>query len=376
MNENPTSLNPAKPLDEGLLIDWIDGCLSPEEQSRLAATSGRQGLPRRIAQMQANARVLRSLPLEKPSVHLKGRILAALERESLLAMEQSGRADTHAIPIAVADELAARTRGTRWVKFGPSLALAAGLVLLIGGALYWGTLLFEHAKPTPRRDTSPIEEVAQSPSKTQVVADGVAPRENAMRSDEELAESTSTVATAEAPTEAAPLDSSRAIALAAEGRVVIRVRAGSTRNLSQLESASPRPDRPWRLTRTLPPEVTVALASKGPAGPILASKREPAAAALIAPLLGPNAGLSLPSPDDPLRRVKGAYVLDVPADPPALDSFRDMLAQRLEGQVELEELPEPVALPPASPEHTLWWTQPPSEWTPRVKIPVIVEVGS
>jgi hypothetical protein len=54
--------------------------------------------------------------------------------------------------------------------------------------------------------------------------------------------------------------------------------------------------------------------------------------------------------------------------------MRSTLADRLDAQVVFEELLEPLEMPQRLDAETLlWWTQPPSSWTRRVMVPLVVE---
>lgn len=374
MNERPS--NPApKPVDEALLLDWIDGRLTPEAQERLEAASGRSGLRRRIAQMQANARALRSLGEEQAPAGLRERVLAALERDALVAMEHNGKADT---PIAFADHVAVRG-SSRWASRGPAMALAAGLVLLVAGGVYWSVLLFDHAKPNPRRtdSTGPIaavtpREAATGPGPIDTLPTDAAPTIMADAGASRVAAAAEAFVGPPRP----PMTAARAVELAGEGRLAVRVYTNDTQGLRHVEAVGAgKSGHDWSLRKALPPAVTLALAGEGASSDlVMASSREPAAA-LIAPLLGPNAAFTMPRADDPLRHVRGAYVLDVPAAPEAFERVEALLAESLDGRLELEELPAPVELTPTTPERVVWWTQPPAEWVPRVTVPVIVERG-
>lgn len=372
-----------RPLDEGQFIDWIDGRLSDAEQARLEAASGRPGVRTRIEQMRANARALRAAGIEKAPPELAGRVLAALERDALV-----GRRETDAIPISLADDIRGSGRGGRWSVHGPVLALAAGIALLVGGGIYWSSLLL-----TPRggsRGLGQDNRVAIAPPEAAKVAvepgtsDATAGREMALARTAEVpgaGDATMMTMAAAGPAdgqEAEALTGERALALASEGRLALRVRAGDVRGLRALEAAgNGRSGRVWRLTKNLPPEAVVALATPREPGVALASgSAADQAAALLAPLLGPGAAMpaSGASWQDPLLRVKGAYTMDLPATATALDDVRDMLGERLKGEAVLEELPAPLVVSTPTPEGVLWWTQAPTEWTRRVTLPVIVEL--
>lgn len=373
-----------RPLDEGQFIDWIDGRLTDAEQARLEAASGRPGVRTRIDQMRANARALRAAGIEKAPPELAGRVLAALERDALV-----GRRETDAIPISLADDIRGSGRGGRWSVHGPVLALAAGIALLVGGGIYWSSLLL-----TPRggaRGLGQDNRVAIAPPEAAKVAgeadtgDATAMgREKAVARTAEAPDSSDatmmTMAAAGPADGHAPgaLTGERALALASEGRLALRVRAGDVRGLRALEAAgNGRSGRVWRLTKNLPPEAVVALATPREPGVALASgSAADQAAALLAPLLGPGAAMPAAgaSWQDPLLRVKGAYTMDLPATAAALDDVRDMLGERLKGEAVLEELATPLLVATSTPEGVLWWTQAPTEWTRRVTLPVIVEL--
>ncbi|CAG1010043.1 hypothetical protein PHYC_03787 [Phycisphaerales bacterium] len=364
-----------KPLDEGQLLDWIDGRLSPAEQAALEASSGRAGLRARVAQMQANAKALRSLGEERAPTELKGRVLAGLEREMLIGLERSAPV-SESLPISFTDHVAAGGWSRRWTRSAPALALAAGLALLVGGGLYWSVLLFKGSPNRPNSDSNRLA-IADNPNEPATTSISESTAALAAKSAEPSIDvSIPMIAATEVRPgiEHASMTSERVLALAGERRLALRVRAGDTKALRQIEAAGAgKSGKPWRLSKTLPPEVTAALATPAEDRALaMAYASDPSA--LIAPLLGPNAAFSLPAANDPLRHVKGAYVLDVPADAGSIDDVRSMLAERLHGEAELTELPEPVMLVAAAPEAVLWWTQPPTHWTPRVAVPVIVEL--
>lgn len=376
---NPIDSGRGKPLDAERLLLWIDGQLSASEQAGVEADSGRPGLSARVAQMQANARALRSVGLEQAPPQLASRVLAALERESLVStgdrVKQVEGDDRGPMPISFTDHVSVRSGGG-WSKAAPAFALAAGLALLVGGGAYWSTLLFRPATPG-QVGPGPValnDTRALVPEESAEVGDrGLAKAE----SDRALAATATTGLVDEAGLFVGPLQTpmttERALKLAGEGRLAVRVKAGSVRLLRQVEAAGAgKSGRAWRLTRSLPPEVTLALApGKSREEPLMASSNS---AELLAPYMGPNAVLSVWNQDDPLRHVKGAYVLEVPSEVSALESVNALLAEKLQGEVELEELQTPLVAGAAHPERVLWWTQPSTYWTPRVSVPVIVEM--
>ncbi|MDX2130827.1 MAG: hypothetical protein SFY69_02090 [Planctomycetota bacterium] len=366
----PNSDRPGdRPLDESQFIDWIEGRLSAAEQARLEAASGRAGVRTRIEQMRANQRALRSVGLEKAPPELMGRVLAALERDALVGSERSS------IPISLADDVRHRGSG-HWTRHAPAFALAAGLMLLVGGGIYWSSLLLVPrggARQEPR-----LADATPAPAPERAAASNA--REAIADAGSSVAEAPATmIASAEEGLDVAASPSGeRALSLASEGRLALRVKSNDVRGLRSLEAAGAgRSGHAWRLTKNLPPEAVIALATPRDGGPVLASSEEQAARRLLAPLVGPGAalpGAGAPNPDDPLLRVRGAYTMDIPATADAIEGARDLLAERLQGEAQLEELAEPLARQETTPESVLWWTQAPSEWTRRVTVPVIVEM--
>jgi len=359
-----------KPLDEGQLLDWIDGRLSEQDQARLEAASGRPGLRQRVAQMQANARTLRALSVERAPLDLKDRVLAALERDSLVA-DAEREHPPESLPISLADNVSIR-RSARLSRLVPTLALAAGLALLVGGGMYWASLLFRHSAPTTRsggpmagRTESPKPEappVQPSPAASADVSVASAPTDAALEA--------TALASVESVGPPAPLRMDQAVPLAEAGRLAIRVIGADAAKVRQIENS--RRDQDWRLTRTTSAEVALALLPltarpEREGEPILASSPEQAAR-LIAPLVGAREAFSPAA----VSHVQGAFVLDAVASQSSIEAFAVAVAQRLGADIELAELHTPVHPDPTT-ESTLWWTQSPAQWTPRVHVPVIIE---
>lgn len=382
-----------RPLDEAHLLDWIDGKLSPAEQTRLEQASGRAGLSERVAQMQAQRRVLRSLPDEQAPADLMDRVLAALERDQLVG---------GGMPRLV-DDVVIGSRG-RGRVFG--LAIAAGVVMMLGGGVYLGMVALRPATPVPgplaMRTTPPELAIAESstPSQdgsTQVAdasADGLK-ETRALQAPLMVAEASraKSIAAAEvAQTDALPptpleVTPDRAATLANQGRLVMRVMAGDTRALPSLEAAG-RTSTKWRLRKDVPAAVAAAVLPTGPkvdigpedSGPALAmasmDTRREAAAAVLAPYVGLRPGFDLtpPNPNDPMTRVRGTYLLEIPAQAGPLESLKKLFADRLHAGVTFEELPPALAVPPpATPDTVMWWTMGPDHWAPRANVPVVVE---
>ncbi|MBI1191192.1 MAG: hypothetical protein GC200_10995 [Tepidisphaera sp.] len=390
-----------RPVDEAQLLDWIDGRLSAAEQSRLEQASGRAGLSDRIAQMQAHKQILQSLPEEDAPADLMDRVLAALERDQLVG---------GGMPRQVEDMVIGRRTPSRL----PAFAMAAGVLLLIGGASYIGLVAMRANPATPLApnrssipgplalNTAPVtpdekpapdhaSKVNESSGAAIASASPMAKTE-ASQDARALAPDASTeepaaLAQASPPPQPEDLPLDRAAELASEGRLAIRVVADDTRNLPSLEQAG-KTSTKWRLRKDVPASVAAAVLPTGPradigpettyTGPAMASAefRREAAAGILAPHLGLRAGFeALPSnPSDPMSRVRGTYLVEIPAEATSLQSLKKLFADRLHAGVKFEELPEGMAVsPPATPDTVLWWTMGPDHWSPRASVPVVVQ---
>lgn len=385
----PNDPNPAPDsglLSEAQLLDWIDGHLSPQEEARLAALSGRIGLSRRIEQMRANKRALTRAGQAAAPAELHDRVIAALEREALLDAPVE---TPDSIPISTVVFERERTR-SRWMHSAAApLAFAAGLALLVTGAAYWVIASrppAQHSKlngPLAIND-APAEPIA-SPSaptadatNTMMAAAPAATMEHAPDAGipgfaSEPAPTTMTLASSRKP-----IDDARALELAREGRLVMRVVADNVKVLGDVERDTTRPtrQREWRLSKDVPAVVAQAVApSSTPFG--FGSRDEFAFASRDAlSMLGPKAALNWPAMAmiDRAARVKGTYLADVPVRESTLRAMKSVFADRLNARVIFEELDAPVHTPPRlDAESALWWTRPSARWTDRVSIPVVVE---
>lgn len=138
-------------LSEEELLEWVEGRLSPTAAASMAAVSGRRGLSARVSQMQANRRVMASLPMEIAPADLTERVIQALERETLLALSGDVPSEATSIPISTYQDSRSSRNGRRGGRRSSSqagvsrsaswqapLAIAAGLALLISGVSYFG----------------------------------------------------------------------------------------------------------------------------------------------------------------------------------------------------------------------------------------------
>ncbi len=171
----------------------------------------------------------------------------------------------------------------------------------------------------------------------------------------------------------------RMLALAREGRLVMRVQSRDLANLPEIAAIeNSKIDRSWRLTSNVPDQVVAAITPKAPTfvGPVpehpvtIAGTNERASQ----PTLGAPSAKRPIEPEDPASRVKAKFLIDLPNTEKALNQIKLVFADRLKAGVVFEELDEPVKLPEAQdPETLLWWTLPPAQWVEHVTVPVVVE---
>jgi hypothetical protein len=369
-NNSPTP----PPLDEAAMLAWIEGRLSKIEESKLAMQA-RPGTTERIQQMQANRRALQSVRDERAPAELMDRVLAALERDALVGLSNGQDLSDHP-PISIAPAIKEKEGASWTTRHAPALALAAGIALLLTGVAYWGSLLFKSGKTQQlAQNTAPLVQPG-SPGE-HLLAKGDAP--NTTESNQPEISNDARVADIVQP--APTMTPGRMLALAREGRLVMRVQSRDLANLPEIAAIeNSKMDRTWRLTSKVPDQVVAAITPK-PAplvGPLpeqpmtLAGTKDQATPPT--PTLGaPSAKRSI-EPEDPASRVKAKFLIDLPNTEKALNQIKLVFADRLKAGVVFEELDKPVKLPEAQdPETLLWWTLPPAQWVEHVTVPVVVE---
>jgi hypothetical protein len=302
--------------------------------------------------------------------------MSALERELLLGDE---RGATGAIPVSsVVIVRESRQGRSRW-RFAAPLAFAASLTLLVGGAGYW-QWISRTGKPGPADGgaqgmVAATEEIREDASAATFAASNVDPVQDATVEVAPRPEATAVLASHRP----AVIDEKRAIQLAQQGRLVMRVLSDDLAGLPGLEQETSRKTarREWRLNTKVDEALVAAVRPRNlPFG--LGSPQEFTHASEAAvSLLGPRAILSWPKPAlaDRASRVRATYVADVPERENTLKAVRAVFADRLDAKVVFEELAEPVAAPlqRLDVESSLWWTQPAHRWVKRVSIPIVVE---
>lgn len=375
------------------MLAWIEGELPAGEVARLESEYPKAAFEVRL--MRGDAAAMRACAGEAAPSDLATRTIEALQREAMLKLV-ADEAQTASEPVRmkmVREPALARIGGWR-------VALAAGLALALGAGVYFASTRGGVRTTDPGKlamNTTPNENVPTSESgatsESRVAErgtnEGASPRvdESASVLAKNLEASTPAADSMVADSSSAGVVESslaatdRLLALAREGRLVMRVE-GASRPLSVVEATAARDaSKAWRLTKDVPDSVLASLApvvsaseSRDAAEPgliIVSAEHMPDQTLPIGPG-AMKAPLRAVMPTGPLPRAT-AYYAELSADGDTLDLVRTLFATSLRGEVEFEVLDTPMAIEsPAGVDDVLWWTQSPANWSPRVTVPVVV----
>lgn len=408
---------PANFPDDSDLLAWVEGeSLSADAAASISrAMKADPAFARRMELMRADRAALCALADESAPEDLLDSVDSALqpvlERELLLGLKDGEPLDSRPVVSMVRPEKRGIFQTFLADRAGRRMALAASLLVLVGGATWYAAATFTGGpKPSPLTP-GPISPIALNDHSSGNHAGKMQPEPAATLADasSKMAASTGApasslpespgagleapfipevqLATADSMGPERPLiDSALAADLARERKLVIRV-------VSQEASVAPRRvcDRirkecnssGWRLAGQVPQELAVALDAK-PLDPVrsVPSVRSPeppayAGAEAHEPLIGPPAPVDLPviAEDEP----QPVYLVQARLDPATLAQLKASLERAGRGdEVILEERYEPLPLsesgtPVFTPQAILWWTNPPSGWTSWGEVPVVIE---
>lgn len=383
MPRDAESIPPLPPtLTEELICDLVEGLLPASEAERVRrALAQSPQWSRRVAQMESHRRVLALIPDEPPPTDLLDRVQAALERDALLSLSHDERNTPSIVVMQPARDggVLARLAPRLWRP----LAVAAGIALLALGGIYWARNLSRHGAspapvvlhPTPDEHATAI--AMADPSAEPPVITPEAPAEDAPTG----------MSLAEAEPTRPDLTPGRALALAREGRLLVRVIAekasAAESAIAAIASLRGDPVRGLTVEREVPAEVLAAVSQPRPVVVGPASRQRPEAAlaserpitpfdplALVPPgVLSPWLPIELPP------ALGRTFVLELPGTPASLDAMHRALGARLGRQVRIvyEELTAPAVPAPVDAASLLWWTGPASTWAPRLAVPLVVE---
>jgi hypothetical protein len=423
--------------DEADLLAWVEGEPLPRDRELAVARAleADKRLARRLAAMKSDRSALCSMPeVACPPGLLRAveaQLQPVLERQMLLGLRDGEAIQDH-LPVSIVQPVkksivAAFLRD----RVGRRLAMAAGLLLVVGGVSIWATMSFSQwttPKPVlgsanePKKDdgtrlASNSEKAAAKapgnpgPSKVTAQADkdaAGAPRPGALSEtpaptavakqdspSPDLPGDEPEVTIAAAPAEhddaaavsvqtSPDIDTERAIELALEGRLVIRLRAADPTIATQPSRIADRIRRAdssmWRLGGEPPAEVLARLSpppapdpepARSESRPMVLSAREGLASDLAPGFDGP------PRPPEWLPPAKTVYMIETRLDDLALDSLLSAV-QGTYGDAIFEEASEPLpedAMTPLNPAAVIWWPQPASGWVKWANVPLVIDTA-
>jgi hypothetical protein len=381
--------------------------------------------------MRSDRVALRSLgALERAPEGLISAVESALqpvmERELLLGLQDGEPAESMPVVSMVRPERRGIFQTFLADRAGRRMALAASLLVLVGGATWWGTVVFYRGTqpigPIAVNDKKPSESARMVDSTVALntgkpdspagatfdqnksdegmtIAQGDSAARTAASGAEALmmkSEGAAAIASAPAATLAAadvigpvktPMDAALAAELARERKLVIRV-------VSREATSAPRRvcDRmrkelntpAWKLAGDAP---TAELAQVLEARPLDVGRSEPrvirpeapafAGMEQIEPIVGPPAPIEIPVIEE--TEPQPVYVVQTRLDAATMTQLKASLEKSGQtDEVVFEERYEALPLasggaPVLTPAAVLWWTNSPAGWTNWGEVPVVIE---
>lgn len=400
MTTQPPNSRPT-PLDEGDLLAWVEGEPLPRDREKAVAIALGQdpALARRLEAMRADRKSIKALHTPAAPANLLAGVEAALqpvlERQMLMGL-RDGELLSDLPPVSIVQPVKRSIVQTFLSdRVGRRLAVAAGLLLVVGGASLWATTHY-FSRP-PQRPSDRIAILDPKPDPVPVVeVPYVAPPATAQPT---LAETTppapvieSVIAIAAAdqadPSLMGPflpeLDGARAAELARENRLVIRITALDPAFASEPGRLIDRIRRADQNMLRLGEEPTSTMvAALNPSfmerdRPVSPTRSFAPAYAGSAPSdLPPDVyGPPLPPPEWNPPAPQLVYLVQARLDAAAMETLRTMLGGSY-GRAEFEVLdaPLPDATPALNAASMLWWGQSPSGWTWWANIPVVIDTA-
>lgn len=434
------NVDPPTWLGDDRCLELVEGGLPAAEEARQLAALPPE-MRKMVELMRQDRQVLMSLGDEAAPAGMYAGVLARLEREALFeepTEDESRLLRAELEQLATAGSGRATLAETRSLQFPPPsrqkttaaafggqgrYALAAGLMLVVGGAMYM-VLLGEGPTPLARSGANGTRIATSQPepsSGTSIAtntstdsAPASTPTLLAMDTPRSIApEATTEVAVAPAPAVASaersadvaaklasatasaettpmkpttlgvtgPIGIEQALDLAREGRLAVRVVARDPRavaeSLAKKLNVTPDARRSWRLLPADAQTVRVATAGVATREDLLRWREWNRSYAMIAPEgTMPASTGGTDEPYDP-RLDNGVYIMDATATPQAIGMVKSVVTAAAKAAspgcgVEFIEIGE-SSTPVNSVEGVMWWTQPSSAWVSRTSIPVVVE---
>jgi hypothetical protein len=400
----PESITEAEVL---ALIEGDMGLLPIERREVVrAAVAADPALSRLVGEIRADTTAVVGLSRVTAPSTIRGRVVEEL-RKPAPRPEPIREPAGGAIPVSAI----VVTRESPWRKIAERapvrrLAAAAGLLLATGAGVWLVSLAIrygqEHAgaggsavaqKPTNDRHALPsVPESTPVPETGPALADAGAPTNPGI--DPAPGDNTPGIAAAHAADtpglapSAHAIAPSEAVALAREGRLVLRVRAvheqTAQRDIDRLAAATARdmhwrPLQPWDL-----PEVAVALRGHAPDVPYAAANPP---ATVPTPDVADDGTSPKPDPIEPIGKdaavaealssadLRPVYSVELDENERDLAALAERLTRSKSHIAEFMALdaPLPSLAPSTDPAAVLWWTRSPAGWTRRVSVPIVLE---
>lgn len=382
-------------LDDGVLLAWIEGELSPDRHREVTNALGEQAtLQARVDAMRLDRFTLSALGDDKAPADLLDGVADMLEREMLVGSSDAlndaltndfdGFEDLpetiESTPVVVGTIRPARRVSDL------QIAMAAGLLLIVGASAWFGGMMFAGRGKVPDPNTGPmaINLDDPSPSVNTELADGagaIVPIETlagADAPDTRSAGSQPGVQDSMILASDEPITPERAVELLAAGRLVVRVQMADLTGLAWVDRLENR--RSVRIERDIPFELARALEPK-PIAPYERTHEQPALAmdgeALGESMVGPPTDFEFYEPALPERVVVSIVRIEVAADATTLSALlRGLRTQTGIVSAQFEDAGEalPTQTERLDADAILWWRLPPEQWTLKAKLPVVFEV--
>lgn len=396
------------------MLAWVEGVLPADRASAVEASLRADPALHALAQrLSQDRKALTSLPDEPAPADLLDGVHEAMEREMLFGLAEEGETADR-LPVSVVRPARSGLRDI-FLREQPGrrLAAAAAVLLMAGGALTYIAIDWLGVLSADVDDgTALAMETEADPTGDSIASEGVSSRLDRLPADavDRLAlnpdERVSVSDLAQGPlsdgehsgsstgpfeqrdgrmaarvlAEQGRVGPDRAARLLAEGRLIVRVRtldaAEAMASLDGFTGASHR----WRLSPGAPEAVAAILAPDGLGRPSPVIGPTPAFANRQDGAERPSLLRSIPEAEQRRGRapagfvIERLYTIEVEAEARAVQRLVRELSSLGVVDVVLEASPVPLDLPaPSSPESLLWWTEPPSTWSPRGVAPVVVE---
>ncbi len=351
---------------EETLLDWVEGRLDAPRIASLSQGPRGARLAATVRAMQADRASLAALPAIAAPIDFSEGVLARLDREALAALTQGPAVEDHP-PISI-EAYRPRRAAPVWL---PRAAMAAGFLLLVGGAGLFVAQTYGLFATRPAEHG--MVAMNDQPESTFL------PQPGQTRGDTHIAlgsDPSAEAFAAGAATEFATVDATaqtaRLLAQAREGRLVIRVvaRERGERVANVPPHTIVSRDGAWRLEDRVQADVLDAVR------PIMhesRARRDEISQAMRS--IASSRTAPAPQLAKQERSVSDeAFVLDLNATPEAFESACRALRERLGADLVFDTLPEPLpASLPADVSDLAWWNQPADHWSLRVSIPLVVE---